>query len=471
MKDFIAIDIGASSGRLIHGYLTEDNKLETKEIHRFKNGFYFIDNHDRWAIDSLIKEIFLGLEKAKKQGIDSAILGIDTWGVDYVLVGDDGNKLADPISYRDNRTQNKITELSAKVSKEEIYKKTGIQFLEFNTLYQLYVEDRELLKKAKKLLLIPDYIGYILTGKAVTEVTNASTTQMLNLREELFDIDLLEAIDCDAGLFSPLVDSGTILGKVQEKYYEQFDLPEIEVVTVATHDTASAVVGVPVVSQEESWAFLSSGTWSLIGVEHPVPINTPEAFENNFTNEWGAYGTYRFLKNIMGMWIVQEVQRLWEDGSLSFPEIAKAATATPFYQSLIDVTDVRFTNPENMILEIQEACEESGQKIPKTIGELANCVYSSLAVSYQKELKTLENITATKIDALYIVGGGSNVDILNQITANLTGVKIYAGPSEATAIGNLAVQMIAEGEIQNVASARKIIHDSFGVKHFIPEEK
>ncbi|MBB5887643.1 rhamnulokinase [Lactovum miscens] len=468
-KNYIAIDIGASSGRLIYGYL-KSGKLQLEEIHRFKNGFHQINHHDRWDIDFLIREIFIGLEKVKERGVDECRIGIDTWGIDYVLIRKNGEKIADPISYRDKRTNNKMQEFCSKVSKEKIYEKTGIQFLDFNTLYQLYAEDKETLAKADKLLFIPDYIGYILTGRQVTEVTNASTTQMLNLRKELFDSELLEALHIKPELFNPLVDPGTVLGEICEKWYDQYDLPKAEVITVATHDTASAVSGTPVLnSDKDNWAYISSGTWSLIGRELKTPINTKEAYESNFTNEWGAYGTYRFLKNIMGMWMIQEVQRLFENGKNTYSQIATLSQDTPFYNSIVDVRDIRFTNPPNMIEEVQNACRETNQPIPETLGELANCIYSSLAISYKEELKNLEKLCGVAIDELYIVGGGSNVEVLNQLTANLARVKVYAGPSEATAIGNLIVQMIAYKDIASIKEARKIIYQSFEIKEYQPQ--
>lgn len=337
-------------------------------------------------------------------------------------------------------------------------------------MYQLYAEDRELLAKADRILFIPDYIGYVLTGKQVTEVTNASTTQMLNLREEYFDKELLSAVNVRPEMFNPLVDSGTALGPLLTEWYDQFDLPTVHVTTVATHDTASAVVGVPCInSDKKNWAYLSSGTWSLIGIENSIPVNSPKAFDNNFTNEWGAYGTYRFLKNIMGLWMVQEVQRLFEGGKYSFPEMARLSTQTPFFESMIDVNDIRFTNPENMIKEIQKACLENNQHVPKTVGELTNCIYSSLALSYKEEIENLESVCESTINQLYIVGGGSNVDVLNQLTANLLGRKVYTGPGEATAVGNLIVQMISNKELEDVKAGRQLVYNSFEIKEYTPE--
>lgn len=465
MKNYIAVDIGASSGRLLHSKVI-DGKLEIEEIHRFKNGFQRINHHDRWNIDVLVREVFIGLEKAKEKGIDHTYLGIDTWAVDYVLINDHQEKIADPISYRDKRTQNQIEQLTSKYSKELIYEKTGIQFLELNTLYQLFVENKALLKKANKLLFIPDYIGFILTGKQVTEVTNASTTQMLNLRSSLFDEELLELVEVTADLFAPLTDAGTYLGKVQNKWSDQYDIPEVEVITVASHDTASAVVGVPATTPG-NWSFLSSGTWSLIGIETISPVNSQKAFLNNFTNEWGAYGTYRFLKNIMGLWMVQEVKRLYSN-DMTFSEMAKAADEYEYFTSILDVNDTRFTNPENMIEEIRQACRETSQPVPNTIGEIVNCIYSSLAKSYQEELEHIEDIVGKKVEHLYIVGGGSNVETLNQLTADLTKRTVYAGLNEATAIGNVIVQMITMKDLSDVKEGRQLIEKSFEIKKYEP---
>ncbi len=466
MRNYVAVDIGASSGRLILGKI-DNEKLVMQEIHRFKNEFTFREGHDRWKIDVLIQEIFIGLEKVKQAGIHEVTIGIDTWGVDYVLVDANGERLADSVCYRDSRTRNKVAELTSSFPKDYIYQKTGIQFLELNTLYQLYAEDKDLIKQADTILLIPDYIGFVLTGKKVAETTNSSTTQMLNLREQLFDKDLLGHLNIDPGQFAPLTDAGTYLGEMLPKWSSQYDIPDCRVITVATHDTASAVIGTP--AEGKDWAFLSSGTWSLLGMELPVPINSQAAFDENYTNEWGAYGTYRFLKNIMGLWIVQEIARM-SDYKYSFAEMAEQASHSPFFSQIIDVNDERFNNPANMIEEIQGYCQETGQLVPETIGELTNCVYSSLAVCYAKALLKLKEITGKEINKLYIVGGGSNVGLLNQLTANLTGIPVYAGPSEATAIGNLSVQMMTDHQMRDLAHAREIIRNSFDIREYQPEK-
>ena len=464
-KYYIAVDIGASNGRLMLSQI-KNRKMVLEEIHRFKNGFKMEDGHDRWDIDHLISEILAGLKKVKQRGIDKVTLGIDTWAVDYVLVGEDGKKLSNPISYRDARTKDAVEELTASISKEEIYKKTGIQFQDFNTLYQLYKEDKDLLDEAKYIMLVPDYIGYVLTGKAVTEVTNASTTQMLNLRHGLFDNKLLDEIGVASEKFPPLVDAGTYLGQVKEDLKEANDLPEVRVITVATHDTASAVVGAP--GKGHDWAFLSSGTWSLLGEELRIPENGHEAYLENYTNEWGAYGTYRFLKNIMGMWVVQCIQREY-DGKYSFPQLAELAGQVKPFEQFIDINDDRFTNPESMIKELQAYCKEHGQKGPETPGELVMAAYSNLALFYANQISKLGQILDQKIETLNIVGGGSNVALLNQLTADLAQIKVVAGPGEATAIGNIMVSMISNGDVKNLKEGRQLIADSFDLKEFEPK--
>ncbi|WP_424321330.1 rhamnulokinase [Lacticaseibacillus chiayiensis] len=465
MKAYVAVDIGASSGRLILGDVV-DGQLKIKEVHRFKNGFKNEDGHDRWQIDHIIDEIFAGLEKVKKMGYTLIDMGIDTWAVDYVLVGADGKKMHDPVSYRDTRTNTAISRLTSELPKSYIYEKTGIQFQNFNTLYQLYTEERDDLAKADKILMIPDYIGYVLTGNAVTEVTNASTTQMLNLRQGLFDKDLLKEVNVAQDQFPELVESGTPLGKISHKWHMKYDIPDTDVITVATHDTASAVIGTPGLG--DHWAFLSSGTWSLLGAELNTPENGQDAFKENYTNEWGAYGTYRFLKNIMGLWIVQCIKRELND-KYSFNELAEMADKVEPFRVFIDVNDQRFENPKNMIKELQQYIAETGQAKLETPGELTRAVYENLALYYANEIQKLSTIIADPIDTLNIVGGGSNVTLMNQLTADLAGVKVVAGPSEATAIGNLLVQMITTGAVKDVVAGRQLIRESFDLKTYQPD--
>lgn len=462
MTYHVAIDIGASSGRVM--LAKNGNKLELEEIHRFKNGFSKVDGHDRWDIDQLVKNVLIGLEKVKQRGVATCTIGIDTWAVDYVLLDDKGELLGQPVAYRDARTQGAMEQVFQQIPKETIYQKTGIQFLNFNTLYQLFVEDEDLLGKTEKILMIPDYIAYKLTGRMAGEVTNWSTTQFLNLESRTYDRDLLEMLHIDSNKFPDLIEAGEIIGTLKVTGY---DLPEAQVIAVGTHDTASAVVGVPATSK--NWAYISSGTWSLIGVESQEPIANQASYRANYTNEWGAYQTYRFLKNITGMWCVQEIARL-TDYQYSFKEMAEqAAQVEPFLQE-IDLNDDRFTNPENMIEEIQESCRETGQIVPESIGELVMAVYSNLAKAYGRELKQLETLTGQTIDCLHIVGGGSNVSLLNQLTANVIGKEVIAGPGEATAIGNILVQMIAIGEFENLSQARTWLESTSCLESCIPQK-
>jgi rhamnulokinase len=462
----IAVDIGASSGRLVIGEINQ-SKLEMKEIHRFANGFTETCGVCYWNIDHLLNEIVKGLAVAKTLGYDSCTVGIDTWAVDYVLVGQKGDRLQEVVSYRDKRTKQTIDKVSKIISRKEIYEKTGIQFLSFNTLYQLYEEKKEMLDQTKHILLVPDYLGYCLTGLAVTEVTNASTMQMLNVKTHDFDEELLNIISVKRDQFPPFAEPGEELGSLQKELFPGFDLPDCRVMTVASHDTASAIAGTP--GFGEGWAYLSSGTWSLLGIESNDPVMSGLSLEDNYTNEWGAFQTYRFLKNIMGMWIIQEVRKnLSVD--YNFREFVEEALKVEQFRQFVDFNDTRFLNPANMVEEIQAYCHETSQIVPETAGELAACIYDNLAILYAIAIDDLEEITGKPIDRLHIVGGGAHNDLLNQLTADVSGKTVYAGPSEATAIGNLLLQMIASGDIKDLHEGRKLIEKSFPLKIFKPNE-
>ncbi|AEB31020.1 rhamnulokinase [Carnobacterium sp. 17-4] len=464
--DYIAIDIGASSGRLIHANFQNLGGFKLEEIHRFKNEFQDKDGTDYWNFNNLVSEILNGLVEVKRKGINECYVGIDTWGVDYALVGENNSFLSDPVSYRDSRTKSVLQDFTSKMSLENLYKKTGIQLQPFNTVFQLFVEDKEKLGRADKLLLIPDLLGYIFTGKAVTEKTNASTMQLLNLKSRKLDSDVLDVLGIDEEIFPPLTEPGQILGEIQYDKFPNYDLPKVTFINVASHDTASAVVGTP--GEGEEWAYISSGTWSLMGVEIPEGIATKEAFDSNFTNEWGVQGTIRFLKNIMGMWLIQEVARM-QDYKYSYAELAKMASQEAAFQQFINVNDSRFLNPKNMIEELQTYCRETGQKIPETPGELARCIYDNLALCYAVELENLEKITGRNLSKLHIVGGGSNNKFLNQLTADICNIEVEAGPVEATAIGNLIVQMIATQGYGTLEQAREDIRNSVDLERYFPK--
>lgn len=467
METYIAIDIGASSGRLMKSSLA-DGKISLEEVHRFKNGFERKDGCDRWKIDYLIQEILIGLEKLKRSGVDRCHVGIDTWAVDYCLLDKDGQRLADPVAYRDKRTNQVMPAFAERFPLQRLYEKTGIQMQPFNTIFQLFVEERKLLAAADKLLLIPDYLGYVFTGRVVTEKTNASTMQLLNVHTQDWDDELLELIGVSRKLFPSLTEAGTILGRLKREKFPAFDLPEATFVTVATHDTASAVIGTP--GQGDGWAYLSSGTWSLLGTERYTANAGQNAFLENYTNEWGACHTIRFLKNIMGMWLIQEVARA-QDYRFSYAELAELAAAAPAFQHIVDVNDDRFLNPTDMIQELQSACRESGQGVPETPGEIARCVYDSLALCYASELAKLTQLTGSegKLSQVHIVGGGANNHFLNQLTADTAGIEVFAGPSEATAIGNIIMQMVATGMFSSIKEGRQYIRASFDCQNFLPE--
>lgn len=466
---YVAIDIGASSGRLMLSELTVQGNMTLTEIHRFKNGYIENGGTKYWEIEKLAHEILVGLEKVKKQGIHQCVVGIDTWAVDYCLIDSAGNLLQDPISYRDARTSQAIQEFSEVMPLETLYQKTGIQIQPFNTIFQLFIENRELLNKTEKILLIPDYLGYYFTGKSVLEKSNALTMQLINVETSKLDQELLEITGVKANQFAPFVDSGTILGELRQEKFLDYELPQVTFVTVGSHDTASAVAGVPSVSQTDDWAYISSGTWSLLGKELKQPLVNQATFSANYTNEGGVFGTIRFLKNIMGLWLIQEVVRQ-EDYRYSYAELAQMASEVSFDVPEIDVNDVRFLSPSNMIEEIQSYCKQHQLTVPETTEQIALTIYENLATCYGEELKNLASLTGSQINTLHIVGGGSDAALLNQLTANKTGVIVEAGPSEATAIGNIIIQMLTMGELNSIAQARQVIRDSFELKIYYPEK-
>ncbi|MGG5371890.1 rhamnulokinase [Enterococcus sp. AZ196] len=467
MKKYIAIDIGASSGRLMESELI-DGQLTLQEVHRFKNEFRLLEGFQRWDIHYLIQEILIGLEKVKRNGTNHCFVGIDTWAVDYCLVDKTGGLLGEPIAYRDNRTKAAVEDFQRVMSLEKLYEKTGIQIQSFNTIFQLFVEKRELLEAADKLLLIPDYLGYVFTGRGVMEKTNASTMQLLNPGSESWDEELLNLVGIKKEQLPPLVDAGTILGSLLKEKFVDFDLPDATFVSVASHDTASAILGTP--GQGSDWGYISSGTWSLLGIETTVANVSREAFSENYTNEWGAHNTIRFLKNIMGMWLIQETARM-QKYEYSYPELAELAAKEPPFQQFIDVNHHSFLNPDNMIAAIQDYCKATGQLVPETPGAIARCIYDNLALCYASELEKLEQMTGTneKINTLHIVGGGSNNKFLNQLTADAAQIEISAGPSEATAIGNILMQMVAAKEFASIEEGRNCILKSFAFSKHLPQ--
>lgn len=465
---YIAVDIGASNGNVYAGYLQEE-KLLVKELHRFPNNLIEKNGSFIWDIDQLFKEIMKGIHKCTTHNLLPKSIGIDTWAVDFALLDENDQLLTDIYSYRDPRTDGMMEKVFHYISKEELYSLTGIQFQKFNTIYQLYSlkeNQPDVLQNAKSLLMIPDYINFLLTGKKINEYTNATTTQLVHAQKKDWDERLIEKLGFNRDIFLEICPPKTILGSLLPKYKEQFGF-DLKVVLPATHDTASAVLAVP--EPDDDTIYISSGTWSLIGTEIKSPICTNEALKNNFTNEGGFENRYRFLKNIMGLWMIQEVKRLYMD-KYSYEDLVNLAMESSHFSSIVDVNDVRFLKPKNMIEEIQNFCKETEQEVPITPGEIAKCIYASLVESYFLAVEQLENILQKQFHQINIIGGGAQNKYLNQLIANKTKREVIAGPIEATAIGNIVAQMIALGEISSVEEARRKIKNSFQIHTYTYNE-
>lgn len=462
-KCSLAVDIGASSGRVIAGYM-QDGQLKLDVIHRFENNIIQKGDHFCWDLDSLFTEVKKGIQKTKEIGHNPVSIGIDTWAVDFVLLDKNDELLTDAVAYRDPRTDGMMEEVFSIISKERLYLETGIQFQKFNTIYQLYAmkkKNPEILEKAQSFLMVPDYLNYLLTGRKINEYTNATTTQLVNAFTKKWDGELIEQIGIKKEIFQEMLPPTSSLGELKQELANEFGF-NMEVILPATHDTGSAVVAVP---ELDDTIYISSGTWSLIGVENGFPICITKALDYNFTNEGGFDYRFRFLKNIMGLWMIQEVKRNYND-EFSFAEFAELAKQETTFQSKVNVDEDRFLKPKNMIEEIQQYCKETGQAIPKTPGQVAKCVFASLVASYQRAIKEIEEIYEREFKTVNIIGGGSQNDMLNQLIADTSKKKVLAGPFEATAIGNIVTQLIALGEMVDLNDARRIVKQSFKMKVF-----
>ena len=467
---YLAVDIGASSGRHILGH-TENGKIITEEVYRFENGPVMRNGHLTWDIDRLFEEVVNGMKVCADKGIIPVSMGIDTWGVDYVLLDKDGVRTAPCYSYRDSRTEGMDAEVRKLVSDDELYRKTGIQKAIFNTIYQLTAakkQEPESLEKAQMLLQIPDYLHFLLTGTALQEYTNATTTQLADPYTKQWNYELIRLLGLPERLFGPLSMPGTKVGRLKESIREKAGF-DCDVILPATHDTASAVMSVPAAPSENEAGeeigdvlYISSGTWSLLGCELPEAELGSRAQAANFTNEGGYGYRFRFLKNIMGLWMIQSVRKELAENEnirLSFAELCGLAEEADI-RSLVDADDGRFLAPVSMTREIRKACEESGMAVPGTPGELAKVIYMSLAASYAKAVRELESITGRKYPVINIVGGGSNAGYLNRLTAEKTGKTVIAGPSEATAIGNLGSLMLADKVFADLKDFRHAVFRS-----------
>ena len=469
MKYHLAVDIGASSGRHILGHV-EQGRIVLEEVYRFENGPKKRGGRLCWDFDALAREVVNGLKACAKLGKVPATLGVDTWGVDFALVDREGRVLGDTVAYRDSRTQGMDTLVEERIPAQELYRRTGIQKQSFNTIYQLMAVKRqspELLEQAHRLLLVPDYLHYTLTGVMSNEYTEASTSGLVSAETKDWDRELLDLLGFPQKLFGTLSLPGTALGGLRPALREELGF-DCQVVLPASHDTGSAFLAVP--AGEGSSVTLSSGTWSLLGVELETPVTTPESRAANFTNEGGYQYRYRYLKNIMGLWMIQNLRReMAENGQLpGFGELSRLAREAADFPGRVDVDDPSFMAPESMSAAVRAYCERTGQPVPQSPGELLSCVYHSLAQCYAQSVRQLERLTGRSFQAVHIVGGGSQDAYLNQLTASATGLPVYAGPTEGTALGNLLVQMIAQGEFASLQEARDAIRASFAVKEVLP---
>ena len=469
-KYFLAFDIGATSGRTILGVFN-DNHFEVRELTRFPNEMIELHGKYYWDIFGLYKSLLDGLKTCAKQGIKLTSIGIDTWGVDFGYIGKDGTILGLPRAYRDPYTNGAPDDYFGYMSKERVYQTTGIQFMNFNSLFQLFRAQQENftpLQQADKILFMPDLLSYMLTGKQVCEYTDASTSQLLNPVTRQFEPSLLEAIGLSSSLLHPLTDSGTVIGMLTDVVAAETGMDKVPVVAIAGHDTASAILAVP--AGNPNFAYLSSGTWSLMGVETEKPIMTKKSYENNFTNEGGVEGTTRFLKNITGFWLLEQCRKEWErEGRIyTYREIMEMAQQAGYLKLSINPDDPRLSNPASMTDMIAQICKESGLKPPTSDAEFIRCIFNSLVHRYVKVLGMLSEMVSFPIEKLHIIGGGSRNDLVNQMTANALGIPVIAGPSEATAIGNCMMQAKAAGLVKDRWEIRKIIAESFNVKTFIP---
>lgn len=458
---YLAIDIGASSGRHILGHM-EDGKMVLEEIHRFPNGMREKDGHKCWDTEALFSAIVEGMKKCKEAGKIPVSMGIDTWAVDFVLLDKEDRMIGNAVGYRDSRTAGMDEKVYEIIPEESLYGRTGIQKQIFNTIYQLMAvkeQHPEALEQAESMLMIPEYFNFLLTGKKAAEYTNASTTQLVSPETKDWDYELIGMLGYPKRIFQKIEKPGTVLGSLTEELQREVGF-DCKVILPATHDTGSAVMAVP--TNEDNTIYISSGTWSLMGTELKEANCSAESKLHNFTNEGGYDYRFRYLKNIMGLWMIQSVRKELAPDQ-GFGEICEAASKTAI-TSLVDCNADRFLAPENMTEEVQAACRENGEQVPEGIAEVASVIYNSLAKCYAQTITEIEEMSGVTYDSIHVVGGGANAAYLNELTAKATGKTVYAGPTEATAIGNLTAQIITAGELSDLQEARKCIFDSFEIK-------
>ena len=467
---YVACDLGAESGRVMVGELNR-GKLSLTEVHRFPNVPLQEKTSLHWNIPSLYQGLLDGLTRAARRGDRIDGISCESWGVDYLLFEEDGSLITPTFHYRDPRCEEGMKAVLGRVPWETLYAETGIQKMVLNTIFQLGAENPKRLKRAHRLLSIGDGFNYLLSGVPRFEVTMASTTQLYNPVERKWSAELSRALKLSPQLLPPIVPAGTVLGPLKPELAEQTGIEGAQVVASCTHDTGAAVAALP--ASGETWAFLSSGTWSLMGIELHTPLITDQTRELNFTNEIGYGHSVRLLKNIVGLWIVQECKRYWADREqdLDYDVITHlAASAAPF-ESFINPADPRFLSPGDMPVKVASFCRETGQPVPKKPGQVVRCVLESLALSYRRTLKQIERLTGRKIDRLHIVGGGAKNSLLNHFTANALRIPLVVGPAEATSAGNLLVQAIALGHLKSLEEARQVVRDSFPIETIQPPHR
>jgi rhamnulokinase len=473
MSAIVAFDLGATSGRALLGKL-RDKTITVEELHRFPNDPVHVGDRLHWDALRLYHEMKQALLKAKHQGVVPESVAIDSWAVDFGLIGKNGELLGNPYHYRDSHTDGMMEQLFTVVPREELFARTGIQFLPFNTVFQLYAlkrADSPLLREAERLLMMPDLFRYFLTGDMHAEFTNATTTQLYNPVADDWDRDLIGRLGFAEDWFVKAVKPGTEAGRLRESVRRELGLPAIPVIAAAEHDTASAVAAIP--AAERSFAYLISGTWSLMGTEVPEPVLGDQALRFNFTNEGGVGSTFRLLKNIMGLWLLEECRRDWEKSGLryGYGELMDMAGNAPAFPSLIDPDDPVFLPAGGMTERIRAYCRQTGQLVPDTPGEIVRCIMESLALKYRLVLEMTEKLSGRAFGGLHMTGGGIKNEWLCQLTANSIGKPVWAGPAEGSGIGNLAVQWMAAGAFRDIWEARAAIRDSFPLRTYEPADR
>jgi rhamnulokinase len=472
MSNFLAFDLGASGGRAILGTL-KDQKIHLKEIHRFNNSMLQIHGNYYWNVFSLFEELKEGLGKCcKGLKIHPETIGVDTWGVDFSLLDNSGRLLGMPYAYRDRRNSEAMDQVHRIIDKEEIYRLTGIAMWPFNSIYQLFAwkhHQPDVLNIADRLLFMPDIFNYLFTGIKSTDYTFASTSQLMNAYSRNWEPVLFEKLGLTQHIMNEIIESGSIIGKITPDLGQQIDLKDLSVVAVGSHDTASAIVAVP--AEGNNWAYISSGTWSLMGIESEKPVISEKTMLYNLTNEGGVGKRIRLLKNIMGLWLLQESRRIWTDSgnAYTYPVLVEMAMKAEPFQSIIDPDWMNFYNPDDMTEEIRKFCKITGQPEPSGHGQIVRIILEGLAFKYRMTLDQLREVSGKSIEKIHIIGGGTQNELLSQFAANATGVPVVTGPAEATAVGNLMVQAMAKGFVSDMDEIRAVIRNSFELKTYYPE--